>query len=85
MLCAVFEAYDNKEGVEMAKRGRKLNLIVSDQKNPIGSAKPGSTLEVVAVALTGGKASSKQRIGARLCGGTSTCLALVDVEKGGSA
>lgn len=65
----------------MPRTGRKLSLVISNEKNPIGSAKPGSVLEVVAVALTGGKAVSKKKLGARLCGGTSTCLALMDIEK----
>jgi hypothetical protein len=64
----------------------KVNLIVSDQKKPLGPVKAGKKLQVVAVSLTGGKAAAvKKAIGARLCGGTSTCLALVDIEKGDAA
>jgi hypothetical protein len=62
------------------KTSRKLNLIVSDQKNPVGIAKPGTRLEVVGVTLAGPKGPAKKRIAARLCGGTSTCIALVDVD-----
>lgn len=40
----------------MAKKPmRKVNLVVSDKKNPIGSVRPGSRLEVVAVTLSGTK------------------------------
>ena len=64
----------------------KVNLIVSDQKKPLGSVKAGQKLQVVAVSLSGGKAASlKKAIGARLCGGSSTCLALVDIDKGDPA
>jgi hypothetical protein len=62
------------------KTSRNLNLIVSDTKNPVGTAKPGTKLEVVGVTLAGPKGAAKRRIAARLCGGTSTCLALVDVD-----
>lgn len=67
----------------MAKN--KVNLVVSHEKKPLGSVKPGQRLQVVAVALTGGKGGSKKALGARLCGGTSTCLALMDVDKGDPA
>jgi hypothetical protein len=65
---------------------RKVNLIVSDDKKPLGSVKTGQKMEVVAVALTPGKGTSRKKaLGARLCGGTSTCLALVDIERDDSA
>ena len=58
----------------------KVNLIASDQKKPLGAAKVGQKLQVVAVTLSGGKAATlKKAIGARLCGGSGTCIALVDV------
>jgi hypothetical protein len=64
----------------------KVNLIVSDEKKPLGSVKAGQKLQVVAVTLTGVKAASlKKAIGARLCGGSGTCLALVDIDKGDPA
>jgi hypothetical protein len=60
---------------------KKVNLIVSNDKKPLGSVKPGQKLEVVAVTLSGGKAASlKKAIGARLCGGSGTCLALTDID-----
>jgi hypothetical protein len=61
---------------------KKVNLIVSDQKKPLGSVRAGQKLQVVAVTLTGGKAPAlKKAIGARLCGGSGTCIAVMDVEK----
>lgn len=63
----------------MAKN--RVNLIVTDEKKPLGSTKPGQKFEVVAVTLTGKKAGPvKKAIGARLCGGSGTCVAIVDVE-----
>jgi hypothetical protein len=59
---------------------KKLKLMVSDSKKPLGSVKPGQKLEVVAVTLSGGKAGTPKKMGARLCGGTSTCLALTEIE-----
>jgi len=59
---------------------KRVKLMVSDDKKPLGSVKPGQKLEVVAVTLSGRKAGSLKKMGARLCGGTSTCLALTDIE-----
>jgi len=67
----------------MAKK--RINLVVSSEKQPLVPVKAGQKLQVVAVALTGGKGVSKKALGARLCGGTSTCLALMDVDKGDPA
>lgn len=65
---------------------RKVNLIVATEKKPQVTVKAGQKLEVVAVSLTGGKAASiKKAIGARLCGGSGTCLAVVDITKGDPA
>lgn len=62
-----------------AKTSNKVTLIASDSKNPIGSAKSGTKLQVVSVQLAGSSALKRPKIGARLCGGTSTCLAVVEV------
>lgn len=65
---------------------KKINLIVSPEKKPQVTVKAGQKLQVVAVSLTGGKAASiKKAIGARLCGGSGTCLAVMDIEKGDPA
>jgi len=60
-----------------AKTG--VTLIASDSKNPIGKTKPGTKLEVVSVTLATAASGKRPKIGARLCGGTSTCLAVVEV------
>ena len=61
---------------------KKVNLVISEEKKPLGSVKPGQKLQVVAVTLAGAKAASvKKAIGARLCGGSGTCLAVMDVAK----
>jgi hypothetical protein len=56
-----------------------LTLIASDSKNPVGKSKPGTKLQVVSVALAGSASGKRPKIGARLCGGTSTCLAVVEI------
>jgi hypothetical protein len=72
--------------LEVGMATKKVNLIVSEDKKPLGSVKVGQKLQVVAVSLTGGKAASvKKAIGARLCGGSGTCLAVVDIDKGDPA
>jgi hypothetical protein len=65
---------------------KKVNLIVSGAKKPLGSVKVGQKLQVVAVSLSGEKAGSvKKAIGARLCGGSGTCLAVMDIDKDDAA
>jgi hypothetical protein len=59
---------------------KKLKFIVSDEKNPKVTLKPGQRLEVVSVALADATLKKPKKIGARLCGGTDTCLALVDID-----
>jgi hypothetical protein len=60
---------------------KKVNLIVSEHKTPLGPVKAGKKLQVVAVTMSGTKAPAvKKAIGARLCGGSGTCIAVMDVE-----
>jgi hypothetical protein len=59
-----------------------MKFIVSNEKSPKVAVKPGQKLEVVSVSLLDANLKKPKRVGARLCGGTSTCLALVDVEPG---
>jgi hypothetical protein len=58
---------------------KKLRLIVSDEKSPAVELKAGMKLDVVAVTLIEPTLKKSKAVAARLCGGTSTCLALVDV------
>ena len=56
---------------------RELRLIVSDSPKPAVQLEAGMKLEVVAVSLVNPALKSARPIAARLCGGTSTCVALV--------
>jgi len=59
----------------------RQTLVVSDDKNPSVALKPGTRLDVVSVALVGPNLKKPAKLAARLCGGTSTCLALVEVPR----
>ena len=56
-----------------------MKLIISDEKQPKVTLKPGMKLEVVSVSLASTDLKKPKKIAARLCGGTSTCLALIEV------
>jgi hypothetical protein len=62
-----------------AKGKSKHTFIVSNEKNPKVALKPGMKLQVATVALVGPDLKKPSKIAARLCGGTSTCLALVEI------
>jgi hypothetical protein len=67
------------------KQGRKVGvvqLIASDEKKPQVTVRAGQRLEVVSVALTAPGSRVRPRLGARLCGGSGTCLALIHVGEG---
>lgn len=67
-------------GTKMAsKKPGKITLIASDSKNPIGTAKKGTKLQVVSVQLAGSAGQKRPTIGARLCGGSGTCIAVHEV------
>lgn len=56
-----------------------LRLITSDEKNPKVGLKAGMKLQVIGVSLVDSQLK-KAKVGAsRLCGGTSTCVALVEL------
>ncbi len=63
----------------MAASENKLNLIVSDDKKPAVSLEKGMKLNVVSVSLVEPTLKPSRARAARLCGGTDTCLALVEV------
>lgn len=69
----------------MAKKGsataskKKLKLIVSDDKKPSVKLDAGMRLDVVSVSLVEPTLKPSRARAARLCGGTDTCLALVEV------
>lgn len=69
-----------KEAVkEAAVKAGKMKLIVSDDPRPAVSLKPGQKLQVTAVSVVTPDLKKCGPIAARLCGGTSTCLALVEL------
>ena len=59
--------------------GRKITFIVSDEKNPKVALKPGTKLEVVSVKLADTSLKQAAPVGARLCGGSNTCITLVEI------
>ncbi len=61
-----------------SKKGGGITLLVSDEKSPSIALKAGMSLEVVAIKLQGPQLGELKKLGARLCGGSGTCLALVD-------
>jgi hypothetical protein len=67
----------------MASQGsqKKLNLIVSDEKKPAVKLQPGMKLDVVSVSLVEPTLKAARARAARLCGGTDTCLAVVEVGR----
>ena len=62
----------------MAK-AKKTSFIVSNSKNPAVTLKPGQKFEVTTVQLVDHSLKPIKKGAARLCGGTSTCVALVNI------
>jgi hypothetical protein len=62
-----------------ARKTEKMTLIASPEKRPAVNVKPGQELRVTAVSIQGADLAKIKKAGARLCGGTSTCVALVDI------
>ncbi len=63
----------------MADKKSKMTLIASKDKKPDVQVKAGQELRVTAVSIQGPDLAKIKKVGARLCGGTSTCLALIDI------
>ena len=59
----------------------KITLIVSDSTNPTISVTAGHRFEVVTVDMHDASTQKPAAMAARLCGGTSTCLALMDISE----
>ncbi len=57
----------------------KVHLIQSDDKEPTVKLKPGMRFEVRHTTVVDAELKEAKKLAARLCGGTSTCLALVEV------
>jgi len=60
---------------------RGLRLVVSNDPKPAVQLEPGMKLDVVAVSLVTPALKPAGALAARLCGGTSTCLALVSTRE----
>jgi hypothetical protein len=56
------------------------HLVVSDDQSPSLKLKAGMKFEVHAVTLVDADLKPAGPVAARLCGGTSTCLALIELE-----
>ena len=62
------------------KKGPKsITLIASNSKPPALKLKPGK-LDVRVVSIVDGSLGKPKKLAARLCGGTSSCYALFDIE-----
>jgi hypothetical protein len=67
----------------MAKKkssGKRVALIASSATNPAVKVKAGMKLRVSSVSVVDPAGRRLRPVGSRLCGGTTTCLALVDLE-----
>ena len=64
-----------------SKSSRKItaHVIVSDDEEPKLALKPGMRFEVHATSVVDPEFKKSTAVAARLCGGTSTCLALVEI------
>jgi hypothetical protein len=67
-------AYKDKSG-----KAREVKLIASDDEKPDISGKREGEFEVISVPVVEPNLQRSSRIGARLCGGTSTCVAIVEL------
>jgi hypothetical protein len=62
-----------------ARASKTAHFIVTNEKHPAVRVKPGMKLDVQSVRLMDPTLRPAKTLAARLCGGTSTCLALVDI------
>jgi hypothetical protein len=58
-----------------------VHLIESDSTQPSLTLRAGMRFEVHATNIVDTNLKGSRKVAARLCGGTSTCLALVDIER----
>ena len=66
---------------EISSRTRKetFTLISSDDANPTVAVRPGMKIDAIAVKLIDPSTNAVTPL-ARLCGDTSTCIAIVELE-----
>lgn len=56
-----------------------IKLIVSQDKRPKVALRPGMRVEVTNVRIVDPSLVRRPKIAARLCGGSGTCIALIDL------
>lgn len=56
-----------------------VHLVESDDATPVVALKPGMRFEVRVTRVIDPQMRPAKKIAARLCGGTDTCLALVEI------
>jgi hypothetical protein len=61
-------------------KSNKTTFIVSNSKKPAITLKPGQKIQVTSVQLVDPSLKKAKKGAARLCGGTSTCIALIDIS-----
>ena len=57
----------------------KIHLIESDDTEPTIKVKAGHRFEVRSISIVDAQMNPTKKLAARLCGGTDTCLALVEI------
>lgn len=63
-----------------SKSSKAIKFIVSDDQAPRIAVKPGMKFKAEAIELIDPNLKKTKIGAARLCGGTSTCVALIDIE-----
>ncbi len=56
-----------------------MRLVLHKDATPKVELRPGMKIQVEEIELLGGTAAQLKKIGARLCGGSGTCLAIIDI------
>ena len=62
-----------------SSKPRGMKLIASDDEKPDITGKSKDGYDVISVSVVEPNLQPSARVGARLCGGTSTCVAIVEV------
>ena len=68
-----------KKVPETSAQALKIHLIESEDSAPTLKLKPGMRFEVRATTVVDVELKQVKKLAARLCGGTNTCLALVEL------
>lgn len=63
----------------MTDMPKKSHLIVSEKDEPTVAIKSGMRFEARSISIVDEQFVASHKVAARLCGGTSTCLALVEI------